>query len=68
MSDDGDRGMACMGHNDPDRPVHVPPSMMSLDEQNFLAAIADRRGEPKNLFPHFVAIAALLVIIVMCIL
>lgn len=60
-------GMSVPGHNDPSNPIYVPPGMMHLDEQNFMAALADRRGEPRNLFPHFVAIAALIVIIILCI-
>jgi hypothetical protein len=57
--------MSVLGVNNPDQPIYVPPGLMHLDEANYLAA--DRRGEPRNLFPHLVAIAALIVIIIMCI-
>jgi hypothetical protein len=67
MDTNRDEEMTCPGHNNPSRPIRVEPSLMHLDEQNFLAAMADHRGEPKNLFPHFVAIAALIAIIVICI-
>lgn len=43
----------------------IPPGMMHRDEANFMSI--DRRGEPRNLFPHFVAIAALIAIIVICV-
>lgn len=59
--------MSVPGTADPNKPISVPPSMMHLDEQNFLAAIADHRGEPRNLFPHLVAIAALITLIIICI-
>ncbi|HWI69180.1 MAG TPA: hypothetical protein VNS88_12520 [Nitrospiraceae bacterium] len=65
MKEDTGTEMSVPGVNDPDTPIYIPPGMMHRDEANFMSI--DRRGEPRNLFPHFVAIAALIAIIVICI-
>jgi len=67
QANDPDEGMFVPGWSNPDVPIYVPPGMMHLDEKNFMAAAADHRGEPRNLFPYLVAITALTVIIVLCI-
>jgi len=64
MSDDR-KDMSVPGYHDPGTLVSIPPGLMHRDEANFMAA--DRRGEPRNLLPYGVAIAALIVIIVLCI-
>ena len=60
-------GMFVPSPSNPDIPIYVPPGMMHLDEENFLAASADHRGEPRKLLPYAVAIIALIVIIVISI-
>lgn len=64
MSEDNSAG-SVPGVKYPDRPITLPPGLMHRDEANF--ASIDHRGEPRNLFPYLVVIAALIVIIVLCI-